>query len=131
MGRWYVPREGEAFLYWAMVKYSTLTTRSYQIALNKNSVISPRTNSDTFKGILLLSKTKEQRRGKVRKFKNISHALPVWLSWLEQCPMHQRVMASIPDQGIYSVWRFELQWDVLWRQPISYQRFSPSSFFSL
>lgn len=48
-----------------MVKYRTIATGSYQIALNKNSVISPRTNSDILKGILLLiSKTNEQRRGK-------------------------------------------------------------------
>lgn len=28
---------------------------------------------------------------------------PVWLSWLEHCPMHQKVTGSIPSQGKYLV----------------------------
>ena len=34
-------------------------------------------------------------------FKYTQEALVRWLSWWQHCPMHQKVVGSIPTQGIY------------------------------
>lgn len=34
-------------------------------------------------------------------------ALAGWLGWLEHCPVHQRVVGSIPIEGTYVGGRFD------------------------
>ena len=39
--------------------------------------------------------------------KEVHAALAGWLSWLEQLPMHQKFVGSIPGQGTYPGYRFD------------------------
>ena len=43
---------------------------------------------------------------------------PLWLSWLECCPMQQKVVGSIPGEGTYLGCGFDPQSGCGQRQPI-------------
>ena len=51
------------------------------------------------------------RAGMVGK---VEIALTRWLSWLEHCPIRQKVVGSIPSQGTYLGCRFDPQLGYVW-----------------